>query len=62
MGFEMGWQGMVCLYVCLYSHNSSLGGRRSKPIGALNSAGIGEGAELKKIQNFFLKNLRSKKS
>jgi hypothetical protein len=47
----------------LYSHNSSLGGRRQKPISALNSAGIGEGAKQKKIQNLFLKNwLRSGKS
>jgi hypothetical protein len=37
----------------LYSHNSSLGGRRQKTIGALNSAGIGEGAkQKKKIKNF----------
>ena len=33
------------MFVCLYSHNSSLGGRRQKPIGALNSARIGEDAK-----------------
>ena len=42
--------------VCLYSHNSSPGGRRQKTIGALNSAEIGEGAKLQKIQKFFLTN------
>jgi hypothetical protein len=36
--------------ICLYSHNSSLGGRTQKPIGALNSAGIGEGAKIKKFK------------
>jgi hypothetical protein len=46
----------VCLFVCLYSHNSSLGGRRQKPIGALNSAGIGEGAKLQKFQKSVLSN------
>ena len=40
----------VCLSVCLYLHNLSLGGRRQKPIGALNSAGIGEGAKPKKFK------------
>ena len=34
----------------------SLGEWRQKPIGALNSARIGEKVELKKIQIFFLKN------
>jgi hypothetical protein len=33
-------------------HNSSLGVRRQKPIDALNSAGIGEGAKQKKFKNF----------
>jgi hypothetical protein len=33
----------------------SLGGRRQKPIGALNSPRIGEKVELKKLQNFCLK-------
>ena len=37
----------VCMFVCFYSHNSSLGARRQKSIGALNSAGIGEGVKLK---------------
>ena len=37
----------VCMYVCFYSHNSSLGGHRQKPIGALNSVWIGEEAKPK---------------
>jgi hypothetical protein len=46
-----------------YSHNSSLGGRRQKPIGAMNSAGIGEGAKPKQISKFFPQKLvRSGKS
>jgi hypothetical protein len=48
----------VHLSVYLFSYNSSLAGRRQKLIGALNSAGIGEGAKLKNLQNFFLKNCR----
>jgi hypothetical protein len=35
------------MFVCFYSHNSSLGAHRQKSIGALNSAGIGEGVKLK---------------
>jgi hypothetical protein len=59
----------VCLSVRPYSHNSRLGGRRQKPIGELNSSGIGEGAkqnkkfEEKQFENkiiFFL--ARSRKS
>jgi hypothetical protein len=42
--------------VCLYSHKSSLGGRRQKPIGELNSTGNGEGAKPNKFQNVSLKN------
>ena len=37
-------------------YKSSLGGHRQKPIGALNSARIGEDAKPKKISKFFLKN------
>ena len=33
--------------VCVFSHNSSLGGHRQKPIGALNSVWIGEEARSK---------------
>jgi hypothetical protein len=43
------------MLVCLYSHNSSPGGRRQKTIGALNSAEIGEGAKLQKFQKNFKK-------
>ena len=43
------------MFVCLYSHNSSLDSHRQKPIGALNSAGIGEGARVKKFQKNFKK-------
>jgi hypothetical protein len=35
-------------------YKSSLGGRRQKLIGALNSPRIGEKVELKKLQNFCL--------
>jgi hypothetical protein len=35
-------------------YESSLGGRRQKPIGALNLPRIGEKVELKKFQNFCL--------
>jgi hypothetical protein len=55
----------VCLYlsISLYSHNSSLGGRRQKPISALNSAGIGEEAKQFFSPNFCPKKLvRSGKS
>jgi hypothetical protein len=37
-------------------HSKAKTRRRPKPIGALNSARIGEGAKQKTIQNFFLKN------
>ena len=44
-------------------YKSSLGGCRQKPIGALNSAGIGKDAEPKKISKFFPEKLvRSGKS
>ena len=40
----------------------SLGGRRQKPIGALNSPRIGEKVELKSFKKFFWKGLeRAKK-
>jgi hypothetical protein len=36
-------------------HNASLGGHRQKPIGALNAAWIGEGANKAKKNFIFLK-------
>jgi hypothetical protein len=47
----------VHLSVYLFSHNSSLDGRRQKLIGALNSAGIGEGAKPKKSSKIFPRKL-----
>jgi hypothetical protein len=53
----------VHLSVYLFSHNSSLDGRRQKLISPLNSAGIGEGAKPKKSSKNFPKRLvRSSKS